>query len=246
MRSLDQLAHHFRSGRQAGLARSDIVDLLKQPLRRDHLKPLLIGPGRWFFHAADYTKTDTKSKLDNGDNGCHYTNANAGQSRPVNTRSAMSNNRVTLAQSVEMSVREVASLPIDQIAALLEDVAELKASARIADDHLFAAMSLRFSDKAADARKAKGVDTGTVRLNDGEFVVISDLPKKPSWSQAGLREVQTTLAAMGEPIEDYISVKLDVAEKSYTAWPASLRKLFDPHRTVSAGKASFKIEKRKE
>lgn len=155
-------------------------------------------------------------------------------------------NRVTLAQAIEMSVSEVSALPIGQIALLLEDVAELKSSAKRADDHMFAAMSLRFGKPADNARKIKGVDTGTIRVTEGEFTIVADLPKKVTWSQSGLRAVEAEIIAMNEPVEDYISVKRDVSERSFEGWPNSLKKMFEPHRTVAVGKAGFKIEAKKE
>jgi hypothetical protein len=154
-------------------------------------------------------------------------------------------NRVTLAQAREMPAEEVAALPIEQIALLLEDVAELKATAKRSDDHLHAAMRVRFADKAAEVRKEKGTDTGTVRLKDGEYTVLADLPKKVVWDQDGLGQVERQLSDMGEPIADYISVKREVSERSYGAWPASLRKMFDPHRTLDVGKPTFKLELKK-
>ena len=154
-------------------------------------------------------------------------------------------NRVTLEQAAKMSVKEVANLPIDMLALLQEDVAQLKASTKAVDDHLFAAMSLRFSDRAAEVRKAKGTDTGTVRLTDGDFVVVADLPKKITWSQSGLESVEADIIAMNEPVSDYISVKRDVSERAYEGWPSSLKKLFEPHRTVGVGKGGFKVEVKK-
>ena len=128
------------------------------------------------------------------------------------------NNRPTLAQAVKMPVTEVSSLPIDVLAILLEDVALAKAETKVADDHLFSAMRLRFADAAAEARKAKGIDTGTVRLTDGDFVIVEDLPKKVSYDQDGLRQVEAELATMGEPVTDYISIKRDVSERAFGAW----------------------------
>ena len=43
-----------------------------------------------------------------------------------------------------------------------------------------------------------------------------------------------------------IKIKREVSESSYKAWPASLQKLFTPHRTVSGGKATYKMEAKKE
>lgn len=153
-------------------------------------------------------------------------------------------NRVTLEQALEMSIKEVSMLPISQIALLTEDVAELKANAKKADDFIFAALTERFAEAAAQKRKAKRSDTGTVRFDDGEYTVVADLPKRVTYDQSGLSQVENTLTAMGEPISDYIQIKRDVSERAFEGWPNSLKKLFLPYRTVGVGKAGYKLVKR--
>jgi hypothetical protein len=153
-------------------------------------------------------------------------------------------NRVTLEQALEMSIKEVSMLPVSQLALLQEDVAELKASTKKADDFIYAALAERFAGKASEQRKAKGQDTGTVRFDDGEYTVVADLPKKVTYDQSGLRQVETQINAMGEPIEDYISIKRDVSERAFEGWPNSLKKMFLPYRTVGVGKAGYKLVKK--
>ena len=152
----------------------------------------------------------------------------------------------TLAQLDQMAVGDVASLPIDHLAMLLETIAEEKARVKRLDDHLHNALRTRFADSAAEARRTKGIDTGTVRLTDGDYTVIADLPKKVVYDQAGLALVERELSEMGEPVTDYITIKRDVPERAYGAWPASLKKMFEPYRTVDVGKPTFKLEQRKE
>ena len=154
----------------------------------------------------------------------------------------MSTNRISLAQAVQMPVTELSKLPIEQLALLLEDVTALKTQSQRAADHMHAAMHLRYGETAAERRRAKGNDTGTVRLDDGDMIVLADLPKRVSWCQDGLIQVEKRLAEMGEPAADYIKTERQVAERAFQAWPASLRKLFAPHRTESAGKPAYKIE----
>ena len=154
----------------------------------------------------------------------------------------MSTNRITLAQAVQMPVTELAKLPIDHLALLLEDVTALKTQGQKAADHMHAAMHLRYGGTAADRRRERGSDTGTVRLDDGGMTVLADLPKRVAWDQDGLAQVEKRLAEMGEPAGDYIKTERQVAERAFQAWPASLRKLFAPHRTEGAGKPTYKIE----
>jgi hypothetical protein len=152
-------------------------------------------------------------------------------------------NRVSLAQALNMSVSELAELDAGQLELLLEDVAALKAQAKRADEHIYAALNSKYAHDAAIMRQSKNVDTGTVRVPDGDYVIVADLPKKVEWDQVGLSLVEKELIALGEPVDEYIKMKRDVSETAYKSWPSSLKKLFDPHRTVSNGKATYKIVK---
>jgi uncharacterized protein YbjT (DUF2867 family) len=154
-------------------------------------------------------------------------------------------NRATLAQLRDMTPEQVNSLPLDQIAALLEDVADAKADAKRLDDKLTATMHARFAERAAELRRASGKDTGRVSIRDGEFVIKADLPKKVDWDEDGLAAAERQLRNMGEPVEEYIRVKRIVMEGAYEKWPSSLRAIFAPARTVGVGKASFAIERAK-
>jgi len=156
-------------------------------------------------------------------------------------------NRITLEQALKMPIGELIKLPTQQLALLLEDVAALKAHVKTADAVIYSVMEKRFTDQARRARQTDGKDTGTVRLDDDDFVVVADLPKTVKWNQAGLRGVLKQIETWpGENPAEYISTELKVSETSFNAWPSSIKKMFEPHRTVSAGKQTFKIEPKKE
>jgi len=154
-------------------------------------------------------------------------------------------NRTTLAELREMTVDQAQALPVDHLAMLLEDVAYLKADAKWLDDVLNDALARRYSPAAADIRKAEGKDTGTVSITEDEFVIRADLPKKVEWDDDILANVETKLRDMGEDPTEYIVVKRTVKESAYNGWPSSLRSMFEPARTVSTGKPTFKVERAK-
>jgi len=155
----------------------------------------------------------------------------------------MTSNRVSLAQALNMPVSEVSNLPIQQIAILLEDLAALKQQAAIAGNHLFAALDMRFAEPAKLACKAKNKDTGTVRLDHDDAVVICDLPKKVEYDQAKLQQAVATLQMeWGENPSEYVQIEIKVPESKYNAWPSKIRELFEPARTVGTGKPTYKIE----
>lgn len=156
-------------------------------------------------------------------------------------------NRVTLAQLAKLTTEEVNRLPLDQIAMLLEDVATLKAEAKTCDKILAETLNARFGAAAANLRKAKGSDTGSVTLTEGGFKIKADLPKKVEWDQPLLATAVATIRdKWQENPADYVATEFKVSEMKYNAWPPAIRKVFEPARTVAPGTLTFKIEPMKE
>jgi hypothetical protein len=154
-------------------------------------------------------------------------------------------NRCTLEQLREMTAEQAACLPVDQIAALLEDVAEQKASLKHCDDLLHGALNYRYAERAALARQAAGKNTGTVSIEDDDFTIRADLPKRVEWDQPKLTQAVETIRSWGEKPEDYVTIDVKVAESRFTAWPHSIRAIFEPARTVGAGRPTYKVERAK-
>ena len=154
-------------------------------------------------------------------------------------------NSVSLAQLAEMETGEVANLPPDQLAMLLEEAASERKRLKAADDKLNGALLLRYGERASALRRAKGQDTGKVRVEDGDFVVSCDAPKKVDWDQAALRGAVETIRSWGEDAAEYVATEIKVSESKFGAWPSTIRKLFEPARTVGTGRASFAIEPKK-
>lgn len=152
-------------------------------------------------------------------------------------------NRCTLAQLREMTAEQAARLPVDQIAALLEDVAAEKASIKHLDDLLSGALNYRYAERASLLRQAKGTNTGTVSIDDGEYVIRADLPKKVEWDADKLAEAVDQIRSWGEDPAEYVSTEIKVSESRYNAWPSTIRILFEPARTVGAGRPTYKVER---
>ena len=154
-------------------------------------------------------------------------------------------NSVDLAQLIEMPVEEAKSLSVEQIVTLLEELTELKNKLKRYDFSVHAMLHGKFADEAAQVRSKTGKDTGTVRLKVSDYVIVADLPKDVDWDQAELKNAAKAIEKMGEPVEQYVSIKLSVSETKYNAWPDSLKTIFAAARTVGTGKPTFKIEKAK-
>ena len=151
-------------------------------------------------------------------------------------------NRTSLAQLRGMTAAQVAALPLDQLALLLDEAAELRADAKLVADLLHDALHARFGEAAAAARRADGKDTGRVRLSEPGFEVLADLPKRVEWQQPKLAEAVATIRDWGEDPADYITTEIRVPESRFTAWPPRIRAVFEPARTVATGRPSYSLE----
>jgi hypothetical protein len=137
---------------------------------------------------------------------------------------------------------ELAQLPVELLAALQGELDHAAKQLKSASTKFSAALEVRYATRAAEARRACGKDTGTVRLVDGDYTVVADLPKRVDWDQEKLAQIAANIAASGEDPAEFIDTKLSVSERKYGALPEAWRKGFEPARTVGSGKASFKLE----
>jgi hypothetical protein len=143
---------------------------------------------------------------------------------------------------INLPAGDIAQLPVELLAALQGALDHAASQLKAANSRFSTALEVRYASRAAEARRASGRDTGTVRLVDGDFTVIADLPKKVEWDQAQLAVMAQRIVASGEDPAEYIETSLKVSERKYGALPQSWRKGFEPARTVSHGKPSFKLE----
>ena len=156
----------------------------------------------------------------------------------------MLRNRTQLGDLYSMSAAQVARLPVEDLAILLDEIGTMKAEAKRFGDLLSDALHLRYGEQAACARRAESKDTGRVRLDDAGFEVIADLPKKPEWNQPKLAAAVAIIRDWGEDVADYVTTEFRVPESRFTAWPPRIRAVFEPARTVATGRPSYCIERK--
>lgn len=141
-----------------------------------------------------------------------------------------------------LTVQQIASLPAADLARLQQEATAGFRKAKAVVDWLDGALSLRYRDRAHQARAQAEKDTGTVRFEDNGFTVVAELPKRVKWDQQRLKEIADLIAtSWGENPADYVKVKFDVSERAYDSWPPRLKELFTPARTVETGKASYEL-----
>jgi hypothetical protein len=165
------------------------------------------------------------------------------KSIPIIKETAMSiPNRVSLDVVAIASIGEIAALPSDQLALLQQDLIELLASAKRIKERLDTGLELKYRDRAADLRQAAGKDTGSVRFEDGNIIVVADLPKRVKWEQPRLAQVVERIRAGGDDPNEYVTIEYSVSERAYAAWPQSIRAAFARARTVETCKPGYRFE----
>ncbi|MGM0584713.1 MAG: hypothetical protein ACQEUZ_08680 [Pseudomonadota bacterium] len=135
---------------------------------------------------------------------------------------------------------DLAQLPVELLAILQRETNEALKRARAAKARLDAALTVRYAARAAEERRARGKDTGTVRFDDGDFTVVADLPKRVDWDQERLGEIVERIRASGDDPAQYVDIAIKAPERRYAAWPDRIRAVFEPARTVRTG--ALKVE----
>ena len=143
---------------------------------------------------------------------------------------------------LNMSTGDLAQMPVELLAALQGELDHASKQLKAATARFSAALEMRYATRAAEARRACGKDTGTVRLADGDYTVVADLPKRVEWDQETLAQIARNIADSGEDPAEFIDTKLTVSERKYGALPEAWRKGFEPARTVKVGALKVSLE----
>jgi hypothetical protein len=144
---------------------------------------------------------------------------------------------------LKLPTGELAQLPVELLAALQGELGHASKTLKAATTKFSAALEVRYATRAAEARSSCGKDTGTVRLVDGDYTVVADLPKRVDWDQAKLAQIAANIADSGENPAEFIDTKLTVSERKYGALPEVWRKGFEPARTVKVGTLKVSLMK---
>lgn len=150
-------------------------------------------------------------------------------------------NHITLDALSRLPVADIVALPASELARLQKDADEALREAKLTVAWLDGALTQKYAERANAARADADKDFGVARFVDGDVTVVTDLPKKVEWDQRDLADLVERIKAKGEDPRDYVEVSLKVAEGNYTSWPKHIRSLFEPSRTVRAGKETFQL-----
>ncbi len=155
-------------------------------------------------------------------------------------------NHITLDALVRLPMAELIALPATELARLQAEAGDALRKAKLTVAWLDGALTQKYAERAKAARADAGKDFGVARFTDGDVTVVADLPKKVEWDQRDLADLVERIKAEGEDPHDYVEVSLKVSERKYGAWPKHIRSLFEPSRTVRAGKETYELTAGKE
>jgi len=103
-------------------------------------------------------------------------------------------NTPSIDELINLPAGEIAQLPVDLLAAMQHEIDAAAKQMKAVTARISTALEVRYATRAAEARRACGKDTGTVRLADGDFTVVADLPKRVEWDQAQLAAMSSVSA----------------------------------------------------
>ena len=149
-------------------------------------------------------------------------------------------NTPSIDQLINLPAGEIAQLPVELLAALQREIDAAAKQMKAVTARFSTALEVRYAARAAEARRACGKDTGTVRIVDGDFTVVADLPKRVDWDQDRLAAMVERIRAAGDDPAEYVEISFKVPERAYVAWPEAIRQGFEPARTVKTG--TLKVE----
>jgi len=144
-------------------------------------------------------------------------------------------NTPSIDQLINLPAGEIAQLPVELLAALQREIDAAAKQMKAVTARFSTALEVRYAARAAEARRACGKDTGTVRIVDGDLTVVAELPKRVEWDQAKLAAMVERIRAAGEDPAEYVEISFKVPERAYAAWPEAIRQGFEPARTVKTG-----------
>ena len=143
---------------------------------------------------------------------------------------------------LNMPTGDLAQMPVELLASLQAELAHTTKQLKSATARFSTALEVRYATRAAEARRACGKDTGTVRLADGDYTIVADLPKRVDWDQDKLTALVARIRAADDDPAQYVDIAIKVPERKYGAWPDAIRKDFEPARTVRPGTLKVEIE----
>lgn len=123
-------------------------------------------------------------------------------------------------------------------AAVLAQMAAIQEVLNELDEQINEAISPRL----VEIRDLQQKPYGTVNITLEGYKITETVPKKVEWDQPTMMDIFERIMKAGDTPANYMKLKLEVPEKNWEAFDASVRAVFEPARTVKTGKPQLKFE----
>ena len=144
---------------------------------------------------------------------------------------------------LDLSATVIRDLPLENVAALQRFITEAKSELATLAAMVQTGLELRYADAAKAQLFAKGQDTGTTHIQDGDFDITVEIGKDVKWEPKGLTELVAKIEATGGDPREYVEIKYSVSEAKFKAWPQTLRAPFEALRTVTPKAPKFVLRR---
>jgi hypothetical protein len=153
-------------------------------------------------------------------------------------------NRIHLDDLAEINPAVLQDLPLDQLEMLVSEAQANATAATAVLDTLKSAVAVRFERKASELRRAAGKDTGIVRVIEGDYEVVADLPKKVTWDQKAIGPALDALLAIDNDVDmtKLVKVEVKINERAFQDLVPEHQAILLPARTVNTGKATYSLK----
>ncbi|WP_341761062.1 hypothetical protein [Candidatus Tisiphia endosymbiont of Thecophora atra] len=144
---------------------------------------------------------------------------------------------------LHIPIGSLAKYQIQDLYQLLQQVLEQLEQAKKAREWLLYAISLKYGEHIRAKRLRLEKDTGVIHLEDNGFKISCDVVKKVEWDQQKLAKIATDILINGGNLSDFVETYYNVLEAEYNSWSSTIKKIFEPARTLKLGKPIYKLNR---
>jgi len=155
----------------------------------------------------------------------------------------MSENVNAINELIHATIGELSKYDADKLYEMHRRIEAEFANARKKKDWIEAAITFKYEEKVKAKRLRMQKDTGVIAIEDGEYIVQNNVPKRVEWDQRKLKTIIADLEVEGADIDALVQTSYNILENSFKTWPTFLQNKFLPARTVKLGKATIRLSK---
>lgn len=155
----------------------------------------------------------------------------------------MSKKLIDKYELLNVPIGTIVKYRVEELHKLLFEVSRELERAKRTKQWIEAAIAIKYEEQMCAKRIRLAKDNGVIHLEDDDFKVTCDIPKKVEWNQELLAKVAKDIVLGGGNLIDYIETRYNVPERLYNGWPESVRSLFTPARSIRLGRPTYKLVK---